>query len=156
MTLRVKLAGGDYIADVGFGAFGPLEPVPLDGSLSAQADGDYKVEEEAEGTFVLRCRTDAWHDQYAFTLRPALPVDFEVANHFTSTFPRSPFVNTLTVQRSTTSGRHTIRGKLYSERIGGETNEREIEVDELIELLAEPFGLDVAADEARQAFADQK
>jgi len=157
MTLRVRVDGSDHLADVGFGAFGPLQPVPLDGSTTVQADGEYRVEEESEGVFVLRCRTDEdWHDQYAFTLMPALPVDFQVANHFTSTFPKSPFVNTLTVQRSTASGRHTIRGRLYSERIAGETTEREITADELIELLAEPFGLDVTEDEARQAFADQK
>ena len=30
MALRVSVGDGDYLADVGFGAFGPLLPVPLD------------------------------------------------------------------------------------------------------------------------------
>ena len=156
MTLRVGAEGGNYLVDVGFGAFGPLQPVPLDGTISGQLDGEYVVEEEGDGTFVLRCRTDAdWHDQYAFTSTPALPVDFEVANHFTSTFPASPFVKTLTVQLSTASGRHVLRGRAYTIRNGAQVTEREITVDELTGLLSDTFRLKITEEEARRAFADQ-
>ncbi len=156
MTLRVRVDGLDCLADVGFGSFGPLHPVPLDGSVSRQPDGEYAVQEESEGTLVLRCRTDdgGWHDQYAFTLAPALPVDFQVANHYTSTFPESAFVNTLTVQRSTVAGRYVLRGCVYQTRHGAEVDEREVSADEAVELLSDPFGLDVSEEEAARAFAD--
>jgi N-hydroxyarylamine O-acetyltransferase len=156
MTLRVSMESRDYLADVGFGAFGPLLPVPLDGTVSCQPDGEYTICREEEDVWVLRCRTDeAWHDQYAFTLTPALPVDFEVANHFTSTFPASPFVNTLTVQLSTASGRHVLRGRHYSVRTGKDVTEREISADELTTLLRETFRLDIPDEVALGAFADQ-
>ena len=153
MALRVSVGDGDYLADVGFGAFGPLLPVPLDGSPSLQPDGEYVVDEEDRAIFVLRCRTDDWHDQYAFTLAPALPVDFEVANHYTSTFANSPFVNSLTVQRSTMSGRYTLRDRLYSTRLGLDVEEREVTEDEFVELLHSAFGLEIPEEEARSAFA---
>ena len=50
-------------------------------------------------------------DRYAFTLEPQYPIDFEMANHFTSTYPRSAFVNTLTAQRSGPERRVVLRNR---------------------------------------------
>jgi len=149
MTLRVEAAGRSWLADVGFGGNGPGRPVPLDGGESEETFGVYAVAPEAGGVHALRHRADgAWRDLYAFTLAPALPIDFEVAHHFTSTHPRSPFVNTLTVQRSTPHLRQVLRGRSYAERVIREGEEietaRELGDREAARLVTGTLGLDVS------------
>ena len=52
-----------------------------------------------------------WVDLYGFTLEPQLPVDYEVANHYTSTHPESRFVKGLTVQLPTPAARTALRNR---------------------------------------------
>jgi len=153
MVLEVAVDGREYLADVGFGGTGPLRPVPLDGAESEQGSGGaYRVDPEEAGIFVLRHRrSDEWQDLYAFTRVAALPVDYEVAHHYTSTYPRSPFVNTLTVQMSTAGERHVLRGRSYTIVRGVEETVSEIEAAAVPGLLRERFGLRVSDEEALQA-----
>jgi len=152
MLLRVVVDGRAWLADVGFGGDGPLLPVPLDGAASEQPDGTYRVDPEPDGTRVLRLLRDgSSRDLYVFGLAPALPVDFEVANHFTSTHPRSPFVRTLTVQRSTPGERWILRGRTLTVRSAGGETVREISDAELPALLRNRFGLEVSDDDALRA-----
>jgi N-hydroxyarylamine O-acetyltransferase len=158
MLLAVTANGRRWLTDVGFGGDGPLEPVPLDGAESVQPGGAYVAAEEAGGVRVLRRRgaagDDGWVDLYAFTLTPALPVDFQVAHHYTSTFPRSPFVNTLTAQRTTAELRQMLRGRSYVEKRGTAEVRRELGDDQVVALLRDDFGLDVEPDDVRRALAD--
>jgi N-hydroxyarylamine O-acetyltransferase len=154
MLLRVRIGGRDWIADVGFGADGPLLPVPLDGTPREQPDGVHRVEREGAAVHVLRSlERGAWRDLYAFTLAPAEPVDFEVAHHFTSTHPRSPFVRTLTVQRSEPRARHVLRGTTYSVRRGDEEIGREVSGAEIPALLRGPLGLRLSEEDVRLTLA---
>jgi len=148
MTLAVRAEGRDYLADVGFGASGPLVPVPLDGSVSEQADGAYRVEREGPTRVLRRREGGSWRDLYAFSLAPALPVDFEVANHFTSTHPTSRFVTTLTAQTSEPAERRILRGLSYTVRREGSETAREIRLEELPDLLRDKFWLDLSDEEA--------
>ncbi len=150
MLLRVEVDGRAYLADVGFGGDGPRLPVPLDGTPREQPDGVYRVGREGGGVCVLRDRhAGAWRDLYAFTLTPALTVDFEVAHHYTATHPESVFVRNLTVQRRGARERHVLRGRRYAvERDGGETA-REIADGDLGPLLQGTFGLRLAPDVIR-------
>jgi N-hydroxyarylamine O-acetyltransferase len=149
MTLRVGVQGREYLADVGFGGSGPLLPVPLDGTVVEQFDGGYVVQREEGRVLVLRQRLRGeWRDLYAFTPTPALPIDFEVANHFTSTYPSSPFVNTLTVQRSGPEGRQILRDRTYTIRVGEEETVREVSDEEVAALLRDQFALDISEEEA--------
>ncbi|MGD2044797.1 MAG: arylamine N-acetyltransferase [Gemmatimonadota bacterium] len=155
MTLHVRLEEGDYIADVGFGGSGPLLPVPLDGTVSLQFGGEYSIGEEAPGAFALRTLIDGeWLDLYGFGLTPVHAIDYEVANHFTSTYPKSPFLNTLTVQRSRPSGRHILRGRTYITQANGDETVREIDPEELPGLLRETFAIEVTDEEALEALGD--
>lgn len=148
MLLQVGVKGHEWLADVGFGGDGPLLPVPLDGALSEQPEADYRIEDEGEGVFVLRRRwLGSWRDLYAFRRIPAWPVDFELANYYTSTHPSSVFVRTLTVQRSEPEVRHILRGRTYSVRRADEETRRELTDAEVPDLLRERFGLDLPDDE---------
>ncbi len=150
MCLVATVGGERWLADVGFGGNGPLEPVPLDGGEQAQALGRFRVVREG-GLHVLRSAGSAggdWEDLYAFEASPRPAIDFEVANWFTSTHPRSPFVTTLTAQRPIGAERHVLRNLTYSVSAasgpaGGRS--REVPRSELLALLHEVFGLDLPA-----------
>ncbi|HSH75845.1 MAG TPA: arylamine N-acetyltransferase [Longimicrobiales bacterium] len=155
MTLEVRVDGREHLADVGFGADGPLLPVPLNGTPSEQPDARYRLAREGSAVRVLqRLWRGAWRDLYAFSRVPALPVDFEVANHFTSTHPDSAFVGTLTVQRSGPAGRHILRGRTYAVRDGDVETTRVIGPEELTSLLRDIFGVDLSDEDARIALGD--
>jgi N-hydroxyarylamine O-acetyltransferase len=151
MVLQVDLGGRALLADVGFGGEGPLYPVPLWGVVSEQPGGAYRaVLDERVGVLQLR-RRGAWSDLYAFTLVPAYPVDFEVANHFTSTYPKSPFVKTLTVQMVTLDARHVLRDRTYSLRRGDAEETLELSEDEVVILVRERLGLPLSEEEISRA-----
>jgi N-hydroxyarylamine O-acetyltransferase len=152
MVLRVRVGGDDWLADVGFGGDGPLLPVPFRGVVSEQGDERYAIAEEDGGALVLRGTiAGEWRDLYAFRPEPALPVDFEVAHHFTATHPRSVFRNVLTVQRTTRRARHRLRGRSY-ERTGGVTERRaDLGDEEVHDLVVGPLGLDVPIEDVRAA-----
>lgn len=140
MLLRV----GDRLADVGFGAHGPLHSVPLDGSISEQPGADYRVRRDGE-LFILQHRLrDDWIDLYDFTLQVDRPVDFEMANYYTATHPDSAFVRTTTIQLSLGTERHFLRGTSYTHRSDGVDTVRELELDEAVALVGELFRLDVS------------
>lgn len=154
MTLRAEVEGASWLLDVGFGGEGPLRPVPLSGEPVEEPGGAYRVTAEGDGLRVLqRDAGEGWTDLYAFTLDPALPVDFEVASHFTSTHPRSVFVQTLTVQRSTPRARHILRGRTYTRSGEGPERREGLSDAEVHALLTGTFGLAVGADEVRRALA---
>lgn len=157
MTLRVALEGGEVLADVGFGGMGPLVPVPFDGNVSEQPGGAYRIVREGDALHVLQGRwRGEWGDLYAFTLTPALPVDYVMANHFTSTHPSSGFVQRFTAQRNELGRRHMLRGRSYMVRENEEETVREVSDEELPGLLRERFGLDVSDEELRGALGDDE
>ena len=143
MLLQVDVDGSPLLADVGFGIFGLLLPVPLDESgESRQFAWTYRVAREA-GQYVLQLRKGvAWSDLYAFTLERQYPVDYEMANHYTSTHPSSRFVLAPIAQRSTPDVRRMLRDGTYSEHRGETVTQRTLaDDDELLEVLAEEFEL---------------
>ncbi len=143
MLLRVDLRQGPFLADVGFGAGGLVQPLPL------AADGEartgpfaYRLAREGE-LWVLQGSSGAgWVDQYAFTLEPQYPIDFEVANHYTSTHPQSAFVLNLTAQRSWRDRRAVLRNReLVITTAAGDAATPIGDPDQLLEVLAREFGL---------------
>ncbi len=154
MLLEVEAGGIAWLADVGFGGDGLLLPVPLrDGEVVRQFHWTYRVT-EAAGQWVLQSlRAGEWHDLYAFTREPQYPVDFEMANHFTSTHPDSIFVRTLTAQLPGAEERHVLRGREWFIDRGGENRSRTVADDrELGQILAQTFGLEFAPDVSATLF----
>lgn len=114
MVLIARVEGSDWLLDVGFGASGPLEPVALSDKAQDQHGWVYRVVRE-EQTHVLQSRgAEGWRDLYAFVPERRYPVDFEVANWYTSTHPESLFVRTLTAQCATPEARHILHGLTYT------------------------------------------
>jgi len=143
MLLHVELPEGGFIADVGFGGDSPLRPLRLEETAEIR-DGDtaHRLRRE-DGLWVLEADSGGgWTDQYAFTLEPQHPADFEVANHFTSTWPRSPFVNTLTAQICTPHRRTILRNRDLVVREAGRQSTSTIrDPEHLLQVLEDEFRL---------------
>jgi N-hydroxyarylamine O-acetyltransferase len=146
MVLRVRVDGRPWLADVGFGADGLMEPLPFDGAEVEQFGVEYRVFREGEIRVLQRACSTGWEDLYAVLPDAVHPIDFEVANWFTSTYPRSPFVLSLTAQRVVAGERHVLRNLTYSIARGAEVRTRELTRAELVPLLRSTFGLDVPDD----------
>jgi N-hydroxyarylamine O-acetyltransferase len=102
MLLEVDLPEGPFVADVGFGGDGLVHPIALaEGGEAWVGFMGHRLRREGAGWWVLEGNEGSgWSDLYAFTLEPHHPIDFVMANHFTSTWPLSSFVTNLTAQRS--------------------------------------------------------
>ncbi|WP_310728331.1 arylamine N-acetyltransferase [Streptomyces sp. N2A] len=155
--LKVELDGADWITDVGFGAEGLLEPLPLrDGVESHQGEWTFglvheKETETASEAWVLRTRhVDDWFDLYAFGTERRFPVDYAVFNHYISTHPRSPFTGQMVVQRPSRDLRSTLIGREYAvTRPDGTREAREVSPQELPDLLATEFDITLSAADAQ-------
>ncbi len=143
MVLAVDIDGARWLADVGFGGDTLLDPIALEGDEPVrQGAWAFRMGLEDEVRVLRGHRSDGWMDLYAFTEEPQLPVDYEVANHFTSTWPRSPFVSKVVVQRSGLDERWMlIDDEVRVERPGGTERHTVASPQELLSVLADRFGL---------------
>ncbi len=158
--LRVKAGGADWIADTGFGLSGLLEPVPLRAGAEVSLPlVSFRVVDE-DGLFLMQARKDGgdWENLYVFSLEPQQEVDFVMANHFTATWPRSPFIRSLIVGRVTRDRRLMLVDRDFSETTAAGTARREIgAAEELFSAIERDFGL--AVDDpaiAERAFAEKE
>ena len=156
MLLQVLLEGRSWLADVGFGGGGPLRPVAMDGTLGEQPGGDYRVVAQ-DAYRVLQHRWhkgQEWEEDYVFRLEPAYPIDYELANYYTSTHPESLFVQKLTLQRALASARHMLRGRLYTVRRDGVEEVRELTPTEVVALVKERFAFEMEEEDVLRALGE--
>jgi N-hydroxyarylamine O-acetyltransferase len=143
MLLRVDVDEGTFIADVGFGGDGPTAPLrfvadeeqpqPLDTFRIVGEGAQHRLDVKREGDFL---------PLYAFTLEEHFPVDYELANYFTSTHPNSRFVQTLVVARPGDGCRYSLYNRDFGIRRGDEVERRTLQSDdELFTVLERHFGL---------------
>jgi len=160
MVLRVIVGGQPWLADVGFGALGLLEPMALsEGATTSQVGLTYALGRE-NGLWVLSCSGspflhrgaeplgldgNATTDLYEFSEDAQTAGDVEVANHYTSTHPGSIFRRTLTIQRTTRVERTLLRSGMLTRYLGGEVTEHTVGRDELPRVVREVFGVDLPA-----------
>ncbi|MEF9885835.1 arylamine N-acetyltransferase family protein [Streptomyces sp. P9-A4] len=150
--LVVTIEGEQWLADVGFGWQGPLEPVPLrDGVRVEQSGWTFGIGVEGEGVHVLRSlRAEGWIDLYAFAPQSLYPGDFTVMNHYSSSHPRSRFLGQVVAQKPGADARRAlVRETLSIVRDDGTTEERVVKAGELTAVLAADFGIEL--DEAERA-----
>jgi N-hydroxyarylamine O-acetyltransferase len=143
MLLRVDLPEGAFVADAGFGADGLVHPIPLaEGSETWVGFAGHRLRREGDQWVLEGNTAGEWTDLYAFTLEPHHPVDFVMANHFTSTYPRSPFVLNLTAQRTRPERRTVLRNRDLVVREEGAVAATTVrDPDHLLEVLASHFDL---------------
>jgi N-hydroxyarylamine O-acetyltransferase len=143
MLLWVDIGEASWVADVGFGGEGLLEPIPLTaGWVVPQFAWMVRLLNEGD-LWVLQARRDEeWHDLYRFTLEEQPPVDYELATYFTSTHPASPWVRNLVVWLPNQRSRWVLRNRELSEIGDHGTSRMVVDGDEmLLAVLAECFNL---------------
>lgn len=143
MLLGVDLDGETHLADVGFGGEGLLWPVPLrPGATARQFSWSYRVIQEGRLHVLQAGRPNGWLDLYSFTLEEQYPVDFQVANFYTSNFPKSVFTYTLLVQMPAPEVRTMLLNRKLIETTPEGVKETMLADDAAIQrTLSERFGL---------------
>ena len=92
-ALIVTLSGRDWLCDTGFGGPGLRLPLPMTARrISEQYGEKFRLQRSPDGEWVLQKETtEGFITLYTFLDLPALDVDIEMSNHFTSTWPASIF-----------------------------------------------------------------
>ena len=143
MLLEVRPPDSDitYLADVGFGGNCPTKSFPLaigsyptsHGTLSLRDDGDD----------YLMLEVDGYGPLYAFTREPFYPIDYEVANYYTSTHPDSFFTHRPRLSKVTERGYRTFTDGQLSLREGPTLiDRRPVAAGDFVAMLARDFGLE--------------
>ncbi len=149
--LLVRVEGGEWLADVGFG--GQM----LAGLLNLRSDAPQRDSHaqfrltQAGGEHLLSTLVgDVWLPMYRFDEQPQLPVDFEASNFQLVHDPASHFTQRLVVSNLTAGGRNVMRGReIAFHDLAGNTTRRELgDPGTVIATLRDLFGLRIDAETA--------
>jgi N-hydroxyarylamine O-acetyltransferase len=138
-----------WLADVGFGGIGLLEPMPLrDGAFSEQGGLVYRLRRDDDWNIWVLSMRDAGGletDLYEFSEDPQTPGDVAVANHYTSTHPESIFRKSLTIQRATRAERTVLRSEVLTRYRDGKMTEEPVARERLADVARDLFGVALPA-----------
>jgi N-hydroxyarylamine O-acetyltransferase len=125
MVLLAETRDARYVVDVGFGGQTPTAPLLLQAGV-VQRTGHEPYRLAGSEGFTMQSRVgDEWRTLYQFDLQEQFPVDYEVANWYTSTHPASTFVTRLVAARADAGCRYVLRGnELAVHRPDGGTERR--------------------------------
>jgi N-hydroxyarylamine O-acetyltransferase len=147
LLLRVTEGGRQWLADVGFGGGGLLEPVPFElGVETDQSGWHYRLVEDGPELVLQVFQDGAWADMYGFIPEPVPVIDVEVANWYTATHPTSPFVTGVLVGRRKPERCLSLfvfdQAILVERPVGGTSEVTEVSRAEVPALLAARFGIE--------------
>jgi len=146
LVLRVVAADGTWHADVGFGGDTLLDPLPYGPGVSVEQSGwRYRTVSDAAETVLQIWRDGDWMDLYGFVPDTVEMIDIEVANWYTSTNPRSPFLACVIVGGQQPGHRNVFRATRgaaqLTERTPDSVTVRPVAYRDAADLLARRFGL---------------
>ncbi|KMZ13663.1 Arylamine N-acetyltransferase [Candidatus Burkholderia humilis] len=149
MLLVVEIEHTRFLADVGFGGMTLSAPIVLQTGLEQiTPHGAFRLEaahtrDSELPAYVLQTLIDGhWKPIYHFDLDPQYQSDYEMSNHFVSTYPESVFVHNLLAARLAPGIRYGLFNRAFSvhdEREG--THKLELNVDELRRALADEIDI---------------
>jgi len=148
--LMVHLGDRRWLVDVGFGGHGLMTPLPFwVGYTERQFTEHFGLRQDVQLGYVLQGEMDgAWQDFYCFSLEPNLPIDYVPPNHYTSTWPTSPFVQRRVCALPTRTGRLAMTNATLKIIEGGATTEIHAENhDRYLAMLRDYFGIRLTAEE---------
>ena len=155
MTLRVTTGAERWLADVGFGT-GLLEPLPFD-AHEPRAQGGWSFELAAVGPHAWELRErrgSEWLTAYRFDDQRQHAADIVMANHFTSTYPRSPFVGKAVLARKDEESiRRLVARRFTVTRPDGAIDERDLGDAEIVGALRDIFRVPLSDEELDQLLA---
>lgn len=142
MLLRVEISDSAWLADVGFGAAGPLRPLAFaPGTAQTQYLWQYRLVEQ-DGLWRLQIGADDWAELYQFTLQEQALADYEMSSYYVSTHPESRFVQGLIAHRLAPERRLILIGNELTEDRGAQVDARRVDDPaSLAALLVDDIGL---------------
>jgi N-hydroxyarylamine O-acetyltransferase len=130
------LTVGDHMLDPGFGGQAPRVPVPLDGTQV----GAYRLVAVGRERALEKDGKQLWLS----TFDEDIPIDFEMANHFTATHPASHFTQGLSLRAFTRDGEVRVRNRDVTVLRGEDKQTYQLaDRAALRALVAEHFGFDL-------------
>ncbi len=150
LLLRVTDGGRRWLADVGFGGGGLLDPVPFEVGIETDQSGwVYRLEEDGPELVLQVCQDGGWVDMYGFVPEPVPVIDVEVNNWYTATHPASPFVTGGFFGRRSPERCLTLfvfeQAVLVERPVGGASTVTEVAKPDVPAVLADRFGIDGVA-----------
>lgn len=144
-VVLVTLNGRPWLADVGFGAAVPPQPLAMDSEAPQPTRHEsYRVLRGGFGWEVEAQIGEAWQPLYRLDDAAAPPVDCVVGNWYTSTHPDSHFRHQLIAARITNEARYGLRENRLTTRLAdGRSDRRYLTADEIERTLSEIFLLPV-------------
>jgi len=142
MLLRVEANGESWLTDLGFGSMNLAGALRLEpGVAQATALEPFRLLERDGEWRMQACVRGDWLTLYRFDLEPRELIDYEVANHYVSTWPASNFVQHLIVARTARDRRLTLRDREFTVRRPGTEPERRTLCDseEMCRVLEQEF-----------------
>lgn len=155
-ALLVTEQDDSWLADVGVGSAGPLEPMPwVDGLRSDQGRWSFRLDRISTDDWVLRsARPDGWFDLYSVGLAPQHHIDFVLGNHYVSTHPHSPFVGRVTAGRSYSDHRVTLSNRNYRSEAGpGDVTTTELTDEQFVHVIEHDLAIHLDDDEKQALVA---
>jgi len=145
MVVRVRVGGRPWLADVGFGAAVPPQPLAMDSEEPQQTRHEsYRVVRHGDAWQVAAAIEGAWRTLYRLDHLSPPPIDYELGNWYTSTHPDSHFRHQLIAARTTAEARYGLRdNRLTTRLIDGRVDRRYLTADEIERALSEIFLLPV-------------
>ena len=147
LVLRLTEGGRQWLADVGLGGGGLLDPIPFEvGVESDQSGWVYRLVEDGPELVVQVVNDGAWTDMYGFVPVPVPAIDVEVSNWYTATHPLSPFTMGGFFGRRSTDRCLSLfvfeQAVLVERPVGGASDITEVPRTAVPKLLAERFGIE--------------
>ena len=146
MVVRVRIDGRAWLADVGFGAAVPPQPLAMDDEAPQPTRHEsYRIVRHGTEWQVAALIESEWRTLYRIEDAPPPAIDYEVGNWYTSAHPDSHFRHQLIAARTTAEARYGLRDNRLTTRLSdGRIDRRYLTADEIERVLAEIFLLPVA------------
>lgn len=144
MVLLISLPEGGFIADAGFGGLTLTAPLRMEAGVEQQTPhGSYRLVAIGDELQLQAKTAEDWSPVYQMSLHEQLRPDWEVANWFTSTHPRSRFINSLMAARSLSDRRLGLLNRTLRVHRPDGTSERHVleTAGELEAVLTNDFGI---------------
>ncbi len=143
LVLKVALAEGTYLADVGFGD-GPRDPIRVTPGAFQSAGFEFGLNRIDDRWWRLTNHPHGAAKSFDFNIEPADEALLAAKCTFLQTSPQSPFVQNLVAQRHVADGLSILRGKVLRKVRPDAVEETMIEsANELVSVLRGGFDLDV-------------
>jgi N-hydroxyarylamine O-acetyltransferase len=137
----------EYLVDVGFGGIGSTAPLCINIDTPQYTEATYRIGSTTIGgvcySLVQWYLDDAWQDMYSFRNEAVPPIDLEMSNWWSCTYPMARWCTCMFIARVVGGNRHYILNSEYSVRKADGTVARVtiVSIDMLNSLLATVFNV---------------